>query len=122
VPGAYALDVHHHELLLRESLGVPAAVTARTLQEALALRLIRLAGDHGAVGPEQRQDATSAVAVVAKGLRHGALDLAFIGEDDPTLVVARLTAGVQSYVDRARLERYTTAAVAAVIGRVRVLT
>jgi hypothetical protein len=114
--------VHNHEMLLRRSLGVPDAVTARTLQEALALRLIRLAGDHGPVGPEQRQDATSAVAVVTKGLRHGLLDLAFIGEDDPVLVVARLTGAVQSYVDRARLDRYTAAAVEALIDRVRVQT
>jgi len=85
----------------------------------MVLRLARLAGDRGEIGPERRQDATSAIEAVDKGLVHGALDLLLIGEDDLDQVVTAVLAGVQGYVDRARLHRYTRAAIEALVGRAR---
>jgi hypothetical protein len=105
--------------LLCRSLGVPAAVSDRGLREAMVIRLARVAGDQGEIGPERHQDAASAIAAVQKGLAHGALDLLFIGEDDVDQVVAGLLAGVQGYVDRTRLHRYAMAAVDAVVSRAR---
>jgi hypothetical protein len=103
--------------LLCRSLGVPAAVTDRGVREAMVLRLARLAGDHGEVGPERRQDAISALAAVEKAFAHGAFDLLLIGEDDLERVVAGVLARVQDYVDRERLHRYTRVAIETVVTR-----
>jgi hypothetical protein len=105
--------------LLCRSLGVPAAVSDRGLPEAMVIRLARLAGDQGEIGPERRQDATSAIEAVERGLVHGALDLLLIGEDDLDQVVTVVLARVQGYVDRARLRRYTSAAIEALVRRAR---
>jgi hypothetical protein len=86
----------------------------------MVLRIARLSGDDGDIGPEQRQDAGSALDAVDKGLAHGEFDLLLIGEDSPARVVAELLRGVQGYVDQARLHRYTEAAVDAVVSRARV--
>jgi hypothetical protein len=83
----------------------------------MVLRLARLAGDHGEVGPERRQDAASALAAVERALAHGAFDLLLIGEDDLERVVTSVLARVQDYVDRERLRRYTRVAIEAIVTR-----
>jgi len=85
----------------------------------MVIRLARLAGDHGEIGPERRQDAASAIAAVEKGLAHGAFDLLLIGEDDPERVVTTLLARVQGYVDHDRLRRYASVAIDLVVSRAR---
>jgi hypothetical protein len=114
--GAYPCSMR--SVLLCRSLGVPDAVSERGVAEAMIIRLARLAGDHGEIGPERHQDAASAIAAVEKGLSHGALDLLLIGEDDADRVVAALLVRVQGYVDRDRLQRYTRVAIEAISRRV----
>lgn len=108
--------------LLCRSLGVPAAVSDHGVRDALVIRLVRVSGHQGEIGPEQRQDADSAIAAVERGLAHGALDRLLIGEDDPERVVEALVARVQGYVDGRRLRRYTGLAIDAVVTRARAET